>query len=96
MRAAGDAVFGNKVFSRKGRFLARDVDPPIGEPIAATVREPSREPVLDVNDTSCYEGGNIRVRVLKPDAAFIRDISKRLAQLDVGVRKLDEKNQTES
>jgi hypothetical protein len=89
-------VFGNKVFSRKGSFLARDVDPPIGEPIAATVREPSPEPVLDVKDTSCYEGGNIRVRVLKPDAAFIRDISKRLARLDVGVRKLNEKNHTES
>ncbi len=89
-------MFGNKVFNRKGNFLARDVDPPIGEPIAATVREPSPEPVPVVKDTSCYEGGNIRVRVLKPDAAFIRDISKRLARLDVGVRKLNEKNHTES
>lgn len=89
-------MFDNKVFSRKGRYLARDVDPPIGEPIAATVRQPSALPVLAVQDTSFYEGGSIRVRVLKPDAAFIRDISERLVQLDDSVRKLNEQNHTES
>jgi len=93
-------VFGNKVFSRKGNFLARDVDPPIGdfadspvsEPLSQPcVAEPSAEP-----DTSFYEACNVRVRVLKPDAVFIREVAQRLARLDNSVRKLNDKKPTES
>lgn len=89
-------MFSSKVFSRKGNFLARDVDPPIGDIQVEMAEQTNPEPVFEAKDTNCYEGGNIRVRVLKPDAAFIRDISKRLARLDEGVDQLNEKNHTES
>lgn len=90
-------MFGNKVFSRKGRFQARDVDPPLGELTQVPEKKaPSYLPTTDEPMTSCYEGKNLRVRVLKPDAAFINDMSQRLAQLDAGVKSLKANNDSEN
>ena len=89
-------MFGNKVFSRKGKFLARDVDPPIGDFVATPVSKPSPKPIVVEPDTSFYEGCNVRVRVLKPDAEFLRDVTQRLARLDISVRQLNEKKHTEN
>jgi hypothetical protein len=90
----------SKVFSRQGSFSANEKDPPIGEPIEILAQhfieqpEPAaqtRPPVSLVNaaDTDCHELNNIRVRVLKPDMAFIRDITERLNRLNSAVNKLN-------
>lgn len=89
-------MFGNKVFSRKGNFLARDVDPPIGDFVATPVSKPGPPPLVVEPDTSFYEGCNVRVRVLKPDAEFLREVTQRLARLDISVRQLNEKKHTEN
>lgn len=95
-----------KVFNRKGSFSANENDPPIGPPLEIlpeprTVEpEPQPQTFLPVPkvaavDTDCHELDNLRVRVLKPDRVFIRDITERLTRLDRAVRKLNANVDTE-
>jgi hypothetical protein len=89
-----------KVFSRKGRFSANEKDPPIGQPVKVLTEhfmdepEPALQtqpamPTVSALNTDSYNLNNVRVRVLKPDPAFIRDITERLRQLDSAVDKLN-------
>jgi len=89
-------VFGTKVFSRKGSFLARDVDPPLGEIERPGPKSSKATDVPRELDTRCVEINNVRVRVLKPDPLFITDISKRLALLDTHVKSLNSENYPEN
>lgn len=89
-----------KVFNKKGSFSANEKDPPIGQPIEIPAEHPiaptelapkKRPPVPNIKprDTQCHELNNVRVRVLKPDPVFIRDITDRLSRLDRAVQKLN-------
>ena len=89
-------VFGTKVFSRKGSFLAHDVDPPLGEMELPGPKSSMATDVPRELDTRCVEINNVRVRVLKPDPLFIKDISKRLALLDTHVKSLYSENYPEN
>jgi hypothetical protein len=89
-------VFGTKVFSRKGNFLARDVDPPLGDITRSAQKSPVATDVSRDVETRCVEINNVRVRVLKPDSLFINDISKRLARFDSHVKKLTSENHPEN
>ena len=89
-------VFGTKVFSRKGNFLARDVDPPLGAVDQSAPKVPAVEEITREVDTRCVEINNVRVRVLKPDSLFIKDISKRLARFDSHVKRLTSENHPEN
>ena len=89
-------VFGTKVFSHKGNFLARDVDPPLGDITRSAQKSPVATDVSRDVETRCVEINNVRVRVLKPDSHFIKDISERLALLDTKVKRLSSENYPEN
>jgi hypothetical protein len=89
-----------KVFNRKGSFSANEKDPPIGQPLEVLTEpvtdepEPALQtqpaiPAVSALDTDFYNLNNVRVRVLKPDPVFIRDITERFRQLDSAVEKLN-------
>jgi hypothetical protein len=83
-----------EVFSRKGKFRARDVDPPLGD-MPQSVSRVKEIPAVTEQETDSIQVNNLRVRVLKPDADFLRRISKRLAKLDADVQLLNTKSSTE-